>query len=731
MALLQEALVGRLGSRFSLNFRPRELKVYLSPMGRFYDQPVEMGIGLRLNGKSHILPFANIEGIETFSKVEQEFLVDGVEYKVRDVELGLEFVCRVHAPFYPENRKISTAPFFYIDLAICSFIHGRSKFKPVNGEWIFFLSGAEIRTDKSLTLPITSRLAKDCWYYTNERPPESRSLFSESSFNGEIKVCPLFLNSTWQTTHEITNVCLSKRFNLESPKQVLRETLIIAGFQQDTVLKVWQNDCRFLYTEYFANIDEVIEYARSERDELLEKTALFCDTIYHSSISKAAKSLIACGFQNYLANSWWVRDQNDADWFFVWEGWCGFHSTLDVEYNSSWFALLFWPELLAKQMDYWFQSIQPEGFPSHDIGILLEVNSQVYPHHMPVEESCNLLLLTYVLWRFRGYRKWLRHLPELVKVVKYLLTTDTTGNGYPNIGVANTIDDAAASVQFAKEQTYLAVKVLSALTAFLELTGNIPDCDILKELAAKSNRMIDKIKDTMESQAWLEDHYAVCLPQSTEDLKDVWTGKKIEGEDLNGWDAYSLYTTNGLLFLLATGIKPDLNYERLLIDLQQSMNKSITPFGCTHSSIDRSNVWISQNFWRDQIACYLGIDLLDMAERYWKYLEWENTQGRGGCFVDTYGWNWLSYYPRGITSFGILASALGMRVNAETMTIDLSPVRLPCRFPLTIIADWEKGSIPWIECRVEHGKIRWLLEDQSPNKWRININFDSVNLLKN
>ena len=67
MALLQEALVGRLGSRFSLNFRPRELKVYLSPMGRFYDQPVEMGIGLRLNGKSHILPFANIEGIETFS----------------------------------------------------------------------------------------------------------------------------------------------------------------------------------------------------------------------------------------------------------------------------------------------------------------------------------------------------------------------------------------------------------------------------------------------------------------------------------------------------------------------------------------------------------------------------------------------------------------------------------------------------------------------------------------
>src|SRR5690606_21717290 len=99
----------------------------------------------------------------------------------------------------------------------------------------------------------------------------------------------------------------------------------------------------------------------------------------------AAKSLVACGFQNYLVNTWWVEGAQQ-DHFFVWEGWGAFHSTLDVEYNSAWFALLYWPELLEKQMEAWVRSFRPGGYPSHDVGILLEVKKQVYPHDMPVEE---------------------------------------------------------------------------------------------------------------------------------------------------------------------------------------------------------------------------------------------------------------------------------------------------------------------------------------------------------
>ncbi len=48
MGLLQEAILERLCSHFSLNFRPAEQTKYLSPKGRLYNQPIELGIGLRL-----------------------------------------------------------------------------------------------------------------------------------------------------------------------------------------------------------------------------------------------------------------------------------------------------------------------------------------------------------------------------------------------------------------------------------------------------------------------------------------------------------------------------------------------------------------------------------------------------------------------------------------------------------------------------------------------------------
>lgn len=72
---------------------------------------------------------------------------------------------------------------------------------------------------------------------------------------------------------------------------------------------------------------------------------------------------------------------------------------------------------------------------------------------------------------------------------------------------------------------------------------------------------------------------------------------------------------------------------------------------------------------------------------------------------------------------GVLASAIGMKVNADTMEINLSPVRYPCRIPITLLADWKEGYIPWFECRIDNGKIVWRLEGQPPIKWHINMDF--------
>lgn len=721
MGLLQEAQIGRLGSRFSLNFRPRERAVYLSPMGRFYDQRADMGIGLRLGDETHILPFASWEEAHPFTHIDQEFLLEGLAYTVRDDRLGVEFTCRIHSPFYPRDRKISSAPFFYIDLSVRSFIHGRSRFEPVEGEWLFGLSGAQFGEGEELVLKTVSTVDQSCWYFGGERPDHARSEFSEGTFEGEVRVRPL--TDGWKAIPFFANVCLTKPFVISSPHEVVEESLVIAGYQPGAVIEAWQETCPFLYTKDFQDIEAVFAFARDGRDELLRKTAVFADTVNRASLGEAARSFIACGFQNYLVNTWWVENSRNEDWFFVWEGWCAFHSTLDVEYNNAWFPLLYWPELLERQLHVWFKSLRPEGYPMHDVGVLLKVERQAYPHDMPVEESCNLILLSYALWRFQADETWRRYMPELRRVVSYLIESDTTGNGYPNRGVSNTIDDAAATVQYAREQTYLAVKVWSALEAFKAMAADDAEAGraALRELGGSIELMIGRIQKTLETQAWLGDHYAVCLPQEADGLVDVWTGRPVEASDLAGWDAYSLYTANGLLYLLATGMKPDFNYDRLRIDLLNALEKSLTPYGASHSSRDRSNVWLSQNVWRDQVAGYLGIDLLHMTERYWRFLERENVQGRGGCFVDTYGWNWLSYYPRGIVAFGLLASSAGMQVDALARTIALDPVRTPCRLPLLPLADWERGEIPWFECRNEDGAIVWHTEGPLPEGWRIEL----------
>lgn len=720
MGLLQEAQIGRLGSRFSMNFRPREHAVHLSPMGRFYDRPVGIGVGVRLPQGTFILPFADLPGSVHFSRVEQEFFVEGVEFLARDEKLGIEFSCRFHSPFYPQDRKVSGAPFFYIELSARSFLHGRERFAPVEGEWFFSLEGGEVGEDDSLRLSFTSSVVKETWYFGNERPAEHRSEFSEGSFAGEVRVVPLDPGSGWRSAAEMGNVCYTKPFTIASPRESVHESLVIAAYQGGAVFRAWEEECRFLYTHDFHDIDSVIEYARTRREELLEKTVRFTETVHGSSLGEAARSLLACGFQNYLVNTWWVKGERE-DHFFVWEGWCAFHSTLDVEYNNAWFGLLYWPELLEKQLDAWVKSFRPGGYPSHDLGILLEVKRQVYPHDMPVEESCNLLLVAFALWRWRGYQGWRDHLSELLRAVEYLLSSDTTGNGYPNVGVSNTIDDAAATVQYAREQTYLAIKTWSALKAISEMLEWAGEVDAHRATVERIEEMCARIEKTLDGEAWLGDHYAVCLPQSPEGLFDVWTGRPVDESDLAGWDAYSLYSPNGLLFLLAGGLRPGLDLERIRLDLLKAVEKSLTPYGCTHSSVDRSNVWLSQNLWRDQIAAYLGVDLFDMTERYWRFLEWENTQGRGGCFVDTYGWNWLSYYPRGVTAFGHLAALAGLQVNTQERSVALAPVRLPCRIPLLPLADWSEGSIPWLHCWLEGGALRWRVEGASAKGWRLDL----------
>jgi hypothetical protein len=494
----------------------------------------------------------------------------------------------------------------------------------------------------------------------------------------------------------------------EGPRGV---SLVWAAYVDKPVLEDLGTPTTFKYREYFDSVNAVIEWARDDQAAIRYRSLLFDSVFAESSLGKTQVDLIAYTFQSYLSNTWWTRRPDGSDWFSVWEGVCLFNSTIDVEYNLGLFYFALWPELLQITFREWARHEQPDGFLSHDMGGGVRANGQSYPHPMEVEENTNFLLMLHAYWRWTGSDAPVREHAELVeRLVGYLLRSDTTGNGFPNVGTANTIDDASAAVQYSREQTYLGVKALCALECAADLLDRVGNPD----LAAACRECPAAAVRTLDTEAWLGDHYAVCIDKETAGLMDIWDRASLPDGELPGWDAYSLYTSNGMLYPLIVGKELPLDRDRIRGDLEASLRESLIEYGCTHSSADRSNVWVSQNLWRDFIAAYLGVDCLGMAGRYWAFLVQENTQHDGKGFIDTYVANNLCYYPRGITSIGVFLAALGLSLDRVTGTLRLRPVRVPCRIPLLPLANWESGNIPWAEFRLEGGRVVGRIEGELP-----------------
>lgn len=723
-----ETMLGSFGSRLTLHFLPRLHQVRLSPLGKYYDRSWDLRLGLQVSGDSgkqeadkvYLLPFCELANSaeEYFKEVEQQLTANSLTFKVRQRKVGLEAIFRFTSPFYPKNEKLSTAPFFYLDFELISWPHDNRGVELV----------AALQTQEVELQPFEQANCRGAIFNQQYSviPEHWGGTDINNVFSSTIFTAPLFFGLTRFNQYDQEDLVTLKKDSLEtrlqlSPHAPHKAQFILATYMSEKVLEVRGADYRFKYTNFFKNLAEVVGYALHEESFIRQRSALFDSLFLDNSLGKASSDFMAFAFQSYVSNTWWAISQTNSpqDWFSVWEGNCVFHATVDVEYNLAWVYLTLWPELLEKTLTQWRNYIQSSAigdFMSHDVGVLLGANLQQYPHQMEVEENANIILLTYALWRYSGRETVLQDNIEVVKrLVNYILKSDTTGNGIPNQGVANTIDDASPAVQFGREQTYLAVKTLGACWAAALMLEQTPGWSA-KELAATCQARAELINQTLNSEGWLGDHYAVTLDRRTTGLVQPWTGELLPPGELLGWNAYSLYTSNGLLYLLATdpdaNYMPPANYGRLKQDLQNSLSHSLIEYGCTHSSYDQSNLWVSQNLWRDIVAGQLNIDLGHLLERYWAFEQMENSQGRGGCFVDTYGSNFLHYYPRGITAIGLWYGLSGMKLDKIAQKLSFSPARVPLRVPLPTFADWENGLIPWVNFKLDCGSLQVEFENQ-------------------
>ncbi|HEY3416499.1 MAG TPA: DUF4965 domain-containing protein, partial [Armatimonadota bacterium] len=449
------------------------------------------------------------------------------------------------------------------------------------------------------------------------------------------------------------------------------------------VLEIQGTKYPFKYTGAYPDLDAVCAWARQHPTAIWDNAAAVDGIITDNTFSQSINHLLAQTLHSWLADTWCVN-RNGSDWFSVWEGSCYFHSTVDVEYTQAPFYLAVWPELLRSELDFWpeyskdgARTLGERGagtlFLSHDTGQHVSANGQIYQHDMEVEETTNYLILSYAYYKRTGDVTVARkHADILEQYLAFLAACDTTGNGIPDKGVANTIDDASPAVQFGDEQVYLAVKTLAAFATgaeLLELVG--------KPATAKTYRALaDKVRAHIEKAGWQGDHYATLLKPNGR-IYDAWKDETTELAEVPGWDAAHIYTVNGLALLDMIGYDLGLNEDHLKTDLQVATQRCLREYGCVHSDYEPEKLpepipgltgaafspgWVSMNMLRDIAAFYRGVDLRHLADRYWEWQTTTNTQ-EPKLFFETFNGNNLCFYPRGIAIWGYFDALAGRVID--------------------------------------------------------------------
>ena len=708
--------LARLGSRFQLLFEPHKRQIRHSALGRFLDQPIDLMVGIiEPDGTERVLPFSQRGSL--LNNCEQFERLNSITYRGYSEKYRLRFEFNIHSVFYPQNEELCTMPAFYLEMRLTQsppvrLIKAAGK-RPSKVKLFIRLARPDTQIVAS-TSDGSGRIDLTYQCPTVPKPDEGVGAFGK----------PLKQEDRWVPVKErivsLNSGCTvdpdGKGLTYEMPvteeSSGVKWRLVWGAHCGEPALRIKQGrktrQARFKYASRLPDIDAVMKDAIDNRDDRLGHSRRFEKLLDQASLIVTQRHLMSQSWHAFLSNTFWCQlDDGETgamtqdEWFSVMEGNSFYHSTLDDEYNCSMFYLSFWPKLLAMQLSQWpmlekLHKPSNAAFLGHDMGRGCEISEQAYDHDMPVEENCNYMLL------MQAYAHWTGDLAPvqaqaslLERLARYLLWTDRDGSGFSSEGTPNTLDDANPASQVARKQTYLAVKRIAALHAASNLLRRVGH----EETAKQCERAVEEDTPKIEEAAWLGDHYAVCVDRSSTGVVDARTGEPVSEDEIPGWDAYSIYTGNGLLLPIMCGRPALLDKKRLAADIYNAMRETLSPYGCGHSSLETENVWVSQNLWRDHLSSYLGLSWPPLlAQRYWDLQVMSNTHLQSLGFVDSYIGNNLSFFPRGVTSIGYLLAQPRLvidRLAEGGAKISVNPDRhMNQRMPLLPLADWKVGKIP-------------------------------------
>jgi len=701
MQLMSDAITV-LGSRHGLGIDPIGRGATLVRSEVYGRIRCEIHAGVVVDGRTVVLPLTG-EG-ERFAFCDQDMTPTSMKLTGIDPQTRLKVELTVTGPFRPRDGEFSTTPVLDLKLRAWRMANNFrwTNARPIERPVELFL---QITSDRFAPEAVAS---DELRFGFDSRRPVHRTRTDTKS--------PAAQADAW-VVHEgtATDGRVVAALDASMDEQAAEIRVSWCAYSEP-MLDVYGEPAPFKYGERFSNLDDVVAWARAHSDAVGDSAAKVDAIFAANNLGPAINHLTAQTIHSYLANTWWAV-VDGLDWFCVWEGSCHYHSTVDVEYTQTPFYMTVWPELLAMELDLWprfviggDQILGDRGKGTvvfmHDFGWGTDSNTTQYNHPMPVEENTNYVLMSYAYWRRSGDLTRARaHAEVIEQALEFVARCDTTGNGVPNEGMANTIDDASPAVQYGREQVYLAVKAMAALDVGAEMlaaAGRVDRCEAFRAQAAK-------IRDVIAAKGWLGDHFATLLDPGAEGVKDAWTGKPVAGDRVPGWDAAHIYTANGLALLDMIGRSVGMDDGRLRTDLIVAAERCLDKNGCRHSDYTptaaelsageggtvhtRRIGWVSMNMLRDISALYRGVDLRRLAQRYWEYQVVTNTQGEH-LFFETFSGNNLMTYPRGVAVLGYFDALGGVRLDMVDKTISAAPLNDSVRVPVLLLADWRTGDVP-------------------------------------
>lgn len=258
------------------------------------------------------------------------------------------------------------------------------------------------------------------------------------------------------------------------------------------------------FEQAFTQYEEIKQQADAFDAEFMKDYTRFgkpyaelCALAYRQSI--AAHKLVESPSGELL----WLSKENDSN---------GSIGTVDVTYPSAPLYLYYNPELAKGLINFIFHYTESgkwtKQFPAHDIGTYPIANGQTYGGDMPVEESGNMLVLTYAIAQAEGNADYAKqHWEALTMWADYLIE-----NGLDPDNQLCTDDFAG---HFAHNAN-LSIKAIMGVASYGYLAGMLHQEEVAERYIAEARNMAKQWEEMSRDG----DHYKLTF-----DKPGTWSQK--------------------------------------------------------------------------------------------------------------------------------------------------------------------------------------------------------------